>query len=283
MQIIRDPAEMTAWAEAERAEGRRIGFVPTMGFLHAGHTSLMEMLRPSVNWLVVSIFVNPLQFGPNEDLDRYPRDPEGDAAKCRGAGTDVLFMPGSAADFYPDGFCTSVSVHDLTDMLCGASRPGHFDGVTTVVARLFGVVRCHEAAFGEKDYQQLTVIRRMVRDLALPVRIVPGTLVRDADGLALSSRNKYLGPDERQRALTLHRALGAMAEAAQPGDDAERLLALGRSQITADRLDYLQLVDAESLRPLQVLDRPARALVAAFYGSTRLIDNAAIGRELSWS
>lgn len=283
MQILRHPDEMTAWAEAERARGARLGFVPTMGFLHAGHTSLMELVRPRVDRLVVSIFVNPLQFGPHEDLDRYPRDPEGDAAACRDTGVDVLFMPDSPADFYPDGFSTSVSVHGLTDSLCGAARPGHFDGVTTVVARLFNVVRCHEAAFGEKDYQQLMVIRRVVRDLAMPVRILPGPLVRDDEGLALSSRNKYLSAGERRRALSLHQALIAMQEAARGGEArAESLLALGRARIDADRLDYLELVDAESLAPLQVVDRPARALVAAFYGATRLIDNVAIGPELSW-
>lgn len=281
MRIVEDPAEVTRWAEAERAAGRRIGFVPTMGFLHDGHTSLMASLRPRVDRLVVSIYVNPLQFGPGEDLDRYPRDPEGDAARCRDAGVDLLFMP---PDLYPDGFCTSVSVHGLTDALCGASRPGHFDGVTTVVARLFGVVRCQEAAFGEKDFQQLMVIRQMVGDLALPVRIVPGPLVRDADGLALSSRNKYLDEATRRRALTLHRALFAMAAAERGGErDVAALLRIGRAELDCDRLDYLQIVDATSLGPIEAVSRPARALVAAHYGQTRLIDNVALGPELRWT
>ncbi|MEZ4322422.1 MAG: pantoate--beta-alanine ligase [Myxococcota bacterium] len=261
-----------AWWSSGRTG--KIGLVPTMGFLHDGHISLMQRLRADVDHLIVSIFVNPLQFGPNEDLDRYPRDPEGDAAKCEAAGVDVLFSP---TDFYPSDFSTTVSVARLTDRLCGASRPGHFDGVTTVVARLFGVTRCHVACFGEKDYQQLAVVRRMVRDLALPVEIIGAPLVRDADGLALSSRNKYLTPDDRQRALSLHRALFAMRDAAAAGEHGvSALLARGRSVLQADREDYLEIVDAESLEPLTELDRPARALVAAYVGSTRLIDNIAL-------
>ncbi len=271
------PEAMVAWADAARRSGKRIGLVPTMGFLHAGHVALMEQVRPSVDALVVSIYVNPLQFGPGEDLDRYPRDPEGDAAKCAAAGVDAIFSPRT---LYPEGFQTSVSVHELSEGLCGATRPGHFDGVCTVVARLFGLTRCDVACFGEKDYQQLAVIRRMVRDLALPVTIVAGALIRDVDGLALSSRNKYLSADERKRALSLHRALFAMADAARAGErHPDALLALGQGRLDVDRLDYLALVDAETLRPVGTLDRPARALVAAFVGSTRLIDNVAVGPE----
>lgn len=283
MQILRTPESMRAWSEACRAASLTVGFVPTMGFLHAGHVSLMERLRPQVDRLVVSVFVNPLQFGPGEDLDRYPRDPEGDAAVCRRAGVDVLLMPESPERFYPDGFATSVSVHGLTDVLCGASRPGHFDGVTTVVARLFGLVGPTVAAFGEKDWQQLVVVRRMVEDLALPVRIVPGPIVRDADGLALSSRNKYLSDAERPRALTLNRALRTMAEAEAAGETrVDALLAAGRAALDVDRLDYLDIVDALTLRRLERIDRPARALVAAFVGRTRLIDNLSLGPELAW-
>jgi len=261
-------AAMTELCEAQPG---RIGLVPTMGFLHQGHTSLMERLRPMVDTLVVSIFVNPLQFGPNEDLDRYPRDPVGDAEKCEAAGADVLFMP---TDFYSEDFSTQVSVARLTDRLCGANRPGHFDGVTTVVARLFGVTRCQAACFGEKDYQQLAVIRRMVRDLALPVEVVGAPLIRDSDGLALSSRNKYLSDRDRDRALSLHRALFAMQAAHQAGQhDAAALLRLGTERLSADRVDYLEIVDATSLLPISDVDRPARALVAAHFGATRLIDN----------
>lgn len=276
MELVRTAEEMTTWA-ASRAP-RTLGFVPTMGFLHAGHGSLMSLVRPQCDHLVVSVYVNPLQFGPNEDLARYPRDLEGDAALCRAHGVDVLFAP---ADLYPDGFSTSVSVHRLTERLCGASRPGHFDGVATVCARLFGVTRCSVAAFGEKDYQQLAVVQRMVRDLALPVRIVPGPLVRDGDGVALSSRNKYLSPEERGRATSLHRALFAMRDAA--GDGERRpgvLLALGRAAIDSDRIDYLELVDAASLEPLTGPGGAgARAVVAAYYGATRLLDNV----ELPWT
>ncbi len=262
-------------ADGWHAEGLRIGFVPTMGFLHRGHVSLMQQLRPRCDRLVVSIFVNPLQFGPNEDLARYPRDPEGDAAKCEEAGADVLFMP---VDLYPHGFSTSVHVHGLTEGLCGARRPGHFEGVATVCARLFGLTRCHEAVLGEKDWQQLQVLRRMVTDLALPLEIRAAPLVRDADGLALSSRNKYLSPVERRRALSLSRALFAMSEAARAGEhDADALIAKGQAVLDVDGLDYLEVVDAEGLEPLQRLgNRPARALVAAYVGKTRLIDNMAL-------
>jgi pantoate--beta-alanine ligase len=273
---------MSDWAAAQRAEGHRIGFVPTMGSLHRGHASLMALLRPRCDRLVVSVYVNPLQFGPTEDLDRYPRDPEGDAALCAAEGVDALFMP---QDLYPEGFATSVSVHGLTDGLCGARRPGHFDGVATVCARLFGLTGAHLAAFGDKDFQQLMVIRRMVHDLALPVRIVPGPLVRDADGVALSSRNRSLDADQRARARSLHQALGAIREGAAAGTtDAGSLLAAGRAVLDCDRLDYLELVDAETLAPIDAVgDRPARALVAASFGQTRLIDNVGVGPELRWT
>lgn len=271
MQIVRTWQEMAAWSDGRPG----VGLVPTMGYLHPGHGSLMSLLRPHCDTLVVSVYVNPLQFGPNEDLARYPKDPEGDTRLCEQHGVDVLFMP---TDLYPDGFSTSVSVHGLTDTLCGASRPGHFEGVATVCARLFGLTRASVATFGEKDFQQLAVLRRMVRDLALPVRIVPAPLVRDTDGVALSSRNKYLSPEERERAQSLHRALFAMRDAVEAGErDPAALTALGRSLVVCDRLDYLEVMDAETLHPPERLsDRPARALVAAFYGKTRLIDNTAL-------
>jgi len=274
MILVEQLAEMVAWAEERHRQGGRIGLVPTMGFLHDGHLSLMSTLRSRVDHLVVSIYVNPLQFGAGEDLDRYPRDPEGDAAKCRSVGVDCLFSP---ADLYPDGFSTAVSVHGVSEGLCGAHRPGHFDGVCTVVARLFGLTRCDQAIFGEKDYQQLAVIRRMVRDLALPVDIVPGALVRDPDGLAMSSRNTYLSPSERARGLSLHRALHAMRQAVEGGTlEVGALVALGAGLLEVDELDYLEVVDADDLRPLIMVDRPARALVAGRVGRTRLIDNLAL-------
>ena len=275
MLVVDDPEAMRAWAREHRKPRARIGFVPTMGFLHAGHRSLMERLRPEVDRLVVSIYVNPLQFGPEEDLDRYPRDPEGDATLCRDAGVDVLFVPES---LYPTGFATSVSVHGLTDGLCGASRPGHFEGVATVCARLFGLTGCTHAAFGEKDYQQLAVIRRMVDDLALDPVIVGCPLVRDEHGLALSSRNKYLSDAERSRARSLSQALFAIRGDAATDPDVASLLGKGAAIVDADRLEYLEIVDAESLEPLDRLSaqRPARALIAAHYGATRLIDNVAV-------
>ena len=264
--------EMTALAEGWRREGLRIGFVPTMGFLHEGHVSLMRRAAELADRVVVSVYVNPLQFGPNEDLSRYPRDPEGDAAKCEAAGVHALFMP---ADLYPSGFSTAVTVDRLTTRLDGVHRPGHFDGVATVVARLFGVVRADLAVFGEKDWQQLQVVRRMVRDLALPVTIVPGELIRDPYGLAMSSRNSYLAADERRRALSLSRALRAMASA--PEADPEKLVAIGRRELDVDSLDYLEVVDGETLEPVERVYRGCRALIAARIGKTRLIDNLAVG------
>ncbi len=274
MESVASPDALITQTRAWRQAGLRIGFVPTMGFLHAGHTSLMDRARGDCDRLVVSIFVNPLQFGPSEDLDTYPRDLAGDAAKCRDHGVDLLFVP---ERFYPRDFSTGVSVSGVSEGLCGGRRPGHFDGVTTVVARLFGLVQPHVAVFGEKDYQQLAVVRRMTCDLALAVEVVGAPLIRDPDGLALSSRNAYLTPDQRARGLSLNRALTAMADAVASGTrDVPQLLALGRDQIRADRLDYLEVRDADSLAPVQTVTGPARALVAAFYGQTRLIDNRAL-------
>lgn len=275
MDVLRTPEAMMAWADVHRAAGRRIGLVPTMGFLHDGHTSLMARLRPRCDALVTSIFVNPLQFGAHEDLSRYPRDEEGDLAKCRAHGVDAVFLP---ASMYPEGFATRVRVEGLTAHLCGASRPVHFEGVTTVVARLFGLTRADVAIFGEKDYQQLTVIRRMARDLALPVEIVGGALVRDHDGVALSSRNAYLSQDERERARSIPRALAALVEDAAAGErDVSRLVARARERLDVDSVDYLEIVGADDLAPLPSVDRPARAVIAAFVGRTRLLDNMAVG------
>ena len=267
MQVITAPEDMTAWSLAERARGRRIGLVPTMGFLHAAHTSLVDLARNHCDRVVVSIYVNPLQFGPDEDLDRYPRDTEGDLATCERHGATTVFIP---TQLYPPGFATTVSVEGLTTGLCGAHRPGHFDGVTTVVARLFGIVLPHIAVFGEKDYQQLAVVTRMSADLALGVEVVPAPLVRDSDGLALSSRNRYLSPEERRRGLSLSRALRAMRDSNIR--DVPALKAIGEAELEVDKLDYLEVVSAENLEPLQQVDRPARALVAGFVGATRLID-----------
>ena len=268
MRTLQSPATLQGEMVRLRTSGQRIGFVPTMGFLHDGHLSLMRLARAQCDHLVVSIYVNPLQFGPNEDLDRYPRDPEGDAAKCESVGVDTLFLPET---LYDDDHSTTVAVAGLTRGLCGTSRPGHFDGVTTVVARLFGIVQPHIAVFGEKDYQQLAVIRRMVRDLCLPVEVVGGPLIRDSDGLALSSRNKYLDAAARGRALSLRQALQAIKD--HPSPSAAERIKDGMSVLRADRVDYLEIVHPETLMPLAEIDGPARALVAAWIGKTRLIDN----------
>lgn len=275
MLTIADPAELAARLRLERARGRRVGFVPTMGFLHEGHASLMRLARPRCDVLVVSVFVNPLQFGPGEDLDRYPRDPEGDTSLCAAAGVDILFMPPS---LYAPGHATTVAVAGLTTGLCGAARPGHFDGVTTVVARLFGLLLPDLAVFGEKDYQQLAVVRRMAADLYPTVEVVGGPLIRDADGLALSSRNAYLSPEERLRALSLSAALRAMQAEVQRGERrALALVEVGRGILQVDSLDYLEVVDPDSLVPVERLDGRARALVAGRVGRTRLIDNLLLG------
>jgi pantoate--beta-alanine ligase len=273
MRIVQSVEEMHALALTWRRQGKRVGFVPTMGFLHRGHTSLIELMRARCEILVVSIYVNPLQFAVGEDLGRYPRDPAGDASKCEAAGCDVLFRPEES--LYPADFRTTVSVRGLTRRWEGHERPEHFDGVATVVCRLFGLVQPTVAMFGEKDYQQFSVLKAMARDLAMGVEIVPGPLVRDEDGLALSSRNVYLTAEYRRRALSLHRALYAMREATSTRV-VERI-ALGWSMIDADKVDYLDIVDPETLEPVAACDRPLRAIVCARYGSTRLLDNVALG------
>jgi len=264
-----------------RSQGLRIGFVPTMGYLHQGHRSLMRRLRPQVDRLVVSIYVNPLQFAPHEDFDVYPRDPEGDAAACRDEGVDVIFMPppaGHPDGLYPPGFQTRIHVPALDDgRLCSVSRPHFFEGVATVCFRLFQVVGCHAAAFGQKDFQQLTIIRRMVRDLELGIDIVGGPIIREPDGLAMSSRNVYLKGADRQRAVSLSRALRTMQQAVAQGQtQVSALLESGRAQLDVDTLDYLEVVDVDTLQPLTHVSRESRAAVAAVVGQTRLIDNIAL-------
>lgn len=271
MDIIRSVETMQALALGWRARGKKVGFVPTMGFLHKGHTTLIELMRQRCEILVVSIYVNPLQFAAGEDLSRYPRDFEGDRAKCQAAGCDVLFMP---ENLYPPDFRTTVDVSGLTSRWEGAARPTHFRGVATVVCRLFGLVQPTVAMFGEKDFQQFTVLKSMARDLAMGIEIVPGPLVRDHDGLALSSRNVYLSTEDRQRALSLHRALFAMRDS--PSDIAAERVALGTSMLDSDGLDYLDIVDPDSLDPVSRIDRPLRAIATARYGKTRLLDNVAI-------
>jgi len=280
MRVLRTPAELSEWTEAARREGRRVGLVPTMGFLHRGHLSLMEACRGRADLTAVSIFVNPTQFGPNEDLARYPRDLEGDLKKCRETGVDVVFAPEAGA-MYPAGHRTFVEVAQLQDGLCGARRPGHFRGVATVVTQLFALARPHLAVFGEKDWQQLQIIRRLAVDLHLGVDVVGMPIVREADGLAMSSRNAYLSPVERTRALALSRGLGAARARWAAGErQADVLREAVRAELRAAevREDYVELVTPDTLEPLARAERAdARLLVAGFVGTTRLIDNTAVG------
>jgi pantoate--beta-alanine ligase len=280
MRVLRTPAQLSEWTETARRQGRRVGLVPTMGFLHRGHTSLMEASRERADLTAVSIFVNPTQFGPNEDLARYPRDVEGDLHTCRETKVDAVFTPEAGA-MYPSGHRTFVEVTRLQDGLCGARRPGHFRGVATVVTQLFALARPHVAVFGEKDWQQLQIIRRLALDLHLGVEVVGMPTIREADGLAMSSRNAYLSAPERTRALALSRGLQAARArwaAGERGAPALREAVRAELRAAEVREDYVELVDPSTLEPLEQANRgEARLLVAGFVGTTRLIDNAAIG------
>lgn len=279
MTTVQSVKEMKALVRDWRAAGRTIGFVPTMGFLHEGHLSLVRASRSRCDVTLVSVFVNPAQFGPREDFQRYPRDLGRDAALLQSEGVDVLFAP-LAADIYPPGYRTWVEVHGLQDRLCGASRPGHFRGVATVVLKLFNIVRPDVAFFGAKDAQQALLIRRMAADLDLDIEIVTCPIVREADGLAMSSRNSYLSSDERKAARALSRSLRwAEAEVAAGERDAKRLEAGVRARLAEEslvRIDYVEAVDPESLEPVDVLQGPVLLALAAFVGSTRLIDNVVL-------
>lgn len=278
-EILRTADQVRERVRALRSRGQKLALVPTMGYLHEGHLSLMREGKRRAHVCAASLFVNPRQFGPNEDLGRYPRDEAGDLEKCRRAGVDFLWAP-EAAEVYPKGFQTSVKVAELEKGLCGASRPHHFEGVATVVAKLFNVFRPDVALFGQKDYQQLKIIERLNRDLDFGIEIVGMPIVRESDGLAMSSRNAYLTSEERARALGLSRAIRTAEHMRENGElRAARLLDAARAELEAvqARIDYLALVDPETLEPLETAEGPARILVAAFVGRTRLIDNSLVG------
>lgn len=279
-RIVESALEMQQTALALRAAGKRIGFVPTMGNLHDGHLSLVRIAKQHSDVVVVSIFVNPTQFGPNEDFAAYPRTFEADRALCEREGVDLVFYP-SVPDMYPAGASVSLTENSLSRTLCGAARPGHFDGVCTVVAKLFNLVLPHVAVFGEKDAQQLRVIRRMVRDLRFPVEIVSGPTAREPDGLARSSRNQYLTAEQRPQAVCLRRALDEAERRFAAGErDPAALVAAMRAvvaQAPAAKIDYIEIVDDETLQPLAgPIARPALAALAVWVGTPRLIDNAVL-------
>ncbi|QZI71616.1 pantoate--beta-alanine ligase [Pseudomonas protegens] len=277
MNTVKTVRELRAAVARARSEGKRIGFVPTMGNLHSGHAALVAKAAQRVDFVVASIFVNPLQFGAGEDLDKYPRTLAADQEKLLEAGCHLLFAP-SVEEMYPDGMAgqTRVSVPQLSEGLCGASRPGHFEGVATVVSKLFNMVQPDLAVFGQKDYQQLAVIRALVHDLNMPIQIIGEPTVRATDGLALSSRNGYLSAEQRAIAPVLYRSLRQIAQAIRDGErDYPRLLAEQQQQLEAAglRRDYLEIRHAKNLRPATAEDRDLVILVAAYLGATRLIDN----------
>ncbi len=276
MKVINSISEMQTLAESIRKTGRRIGLVPTMGFLHEGHLSLMRKARHVCEVVIVSVFVNPTQFGPDEDFQRYPRDVEGDRKKCDSAGVDVLFMP-SAADMYPKDAVVSVTVEGISDILEGAIRPGHFRGVATVVAKLFHIVKPHKAFFGQKDFQQCVVVKRTVKGLNMDVDIIDFPTVREQDGLAMSSRNSYLDTDERRKAASLFRALSAGETLVKSGEwDPAKFKDKIRSVLLEEKgiqIDYIEIVDPESLAPIVKVEARAVILIAVRLGRTRLIDN----------
>jgi len=275
--LIQSIAEMQNQALAWRAKGKRVGLAPTMGYLHEGHLSLMRLLRPRCDILVASIFVNPTQFGPNEDFSRYPRDLQRDLELCAATQCDVVFHP-STDEIYPANFRTHLEVSELTDHLCGPWRPGHFRGVTTIVGILFNLVQPHLAAFGQKDAQQALVIERMVRDLRWPIEIVIAPTVREPDGLAMSSRNVYLSPNERREATALIHSLQLAQELIRQGEktaarvigDMRRLL---EREISSPVIEYVSIVDRESLQPIERIEGRFVIALAVRIGRTRLIDN----------
>ncbi len=276
MKIVRTIQEMQQMSEQFRRQGKTIGFVPTMGYLHEGHLSLMRIARPRCDILVVSIFVNPTQFGPHEDFNRYPRDFEHDERLCRQERVDVVFYP-NVQEMYPQPYYTYVNVEKLSEPMCGVSRPGHFRGVATVVAKLFNIVKPHLAVFGQKDYQQAVIIRQMVRDLNFDVEIVLGPIIREPDGLAMSSRNHYLSAEERRKALVLRRSLKHAEQLVAAGErEARKIRAAVEAmlrKVKGVEIDYVVVVDGKTLEPVAQIRHGTLVALAVKIGRTRLIDN----------
>lgn len=281
MEIIRRVSEMQGISDRLRRDGKKVGVVPTMGYLHEGHLSLVRKAKELCDSVVVSIFVNPIQFGPGEDFERYPRDEERDRKVLDEVGVDFLFIP-ETREVYPPGYQTYVEVAEVSQGLCGDFRPGHFRGVATVVIKLFNMVKPHVAVFGEKDYQQLLVIKRMVEDLNLDIEIIPGRLVREGDGIAMSSRNAYLSPENREKALMLSRSLTKGRVAFESGE--RRASALSKTvresleSAEGISIQYVEVRDAETLGRIERVQKPAVIAVAATIGTIRLIDNIILGR-----
>ena len=279
MKVIRTIKEMQETADAIRRE-KRIGFVPTMGYLHEGHLALVRKARELTDVVVASIFVNPIQFGPTEDLARYPRDFERDHKLLEAERTDIIFYP-DYKEMYPDGYTTYVQVRGLEDYLCGQTRKGHFVGVATVVAKLFNVVKPHVAVFGQKDYQQLTIIERMVKDLNMDIEIIGYPTVREKDGLAMSSRNTYLSSDEHEKALLIHASIRKLQELVKAGERSAQALKAEAGKVLSSsngiEIEYISISDPNTLVEAEIIEKKAVYAVAVRIGKTRLIDNALLG------
>ncbi|MBD3426312.1 MAG: pantoate--beta-alanine ligase [Candidatus Omnitrophica bacterium] len=283
MKIITEISKMRQFSRDSHGKGASVGFVPTMGYLHEGHLSLVRAAGEECDTVVMSIFVNPTQFGPGEDLDRYPRDMERDTELAEKEGVDAVFVP-SVEEMYPQDHNTNIEVSGhLTEGLCGAFRPGHFRGVTTVVGKLFNIVNPDKAYFGQKDAQQAAVIRRMVRDLNMPVEVRVMPIVREKDGLAMSSRNSYLSPGQRHQALALYKSLERAREMILAGEDSAGKVKDELKKILLDearlRIDYAEIIDAESFRPVERIKGKALIAAAVYVGETRLIDNVMVGSK----
>ncbi len=286
MQIINDPKELQKQCLAWKREGLTIGLVPTMGFFHDGHQALMKKARPLCDKLIVTLFVNPTQFGENEDLDKYPHDLDGDSTKAKNRGADILFAP-EKSSMYEANHATWINVPSLGEHLCGASRPVHFRGVCTVVTKLFMLAQPDVAVFGQKDWQQLAIIRRMVRDLNIPVKIIGHEIIRETDGLAMSSRNAYLTQEERTAAPAIRKGLLKAAEMVQGGQrDADAVKNFLKEEYASTLpmgiVDYIEIVDPDEIVPLGTIDGPSLATVAIVVGKARLIDNILIEVQLHW-